>query len=98
MDSCSVVCSTSQTEEQQPSSRGGICSAELGRSAHTGVEMDSPGSESRLCDKDDAEHRDVHGPALEMTMTQAVWSFFHMSSRVYARAALKQLVKLGFGA
>lgn len=60
--------------------------------------MDSPGSESRLCDKDDAEHRDVHGPALEMTMTQAVWSFFHMSSRVYARAALKQLVKLGFGA
>lgn len=60
--------------------------------------MERPGSESRVCDKDDAEHRDVHSPALEMTMTQVVWSFFHMSSHVYPRAALRQLVKLGFGA
>lgn len=29
MDSCSVVCSSSQIEEQQPSSKDGICKAEL---------------------------------------------------------------------
>lgn len=72
-------------------SRGGICSAELGENAKSRLREQG-------CAKGDAEHRVGHSSTLEMTMIQVVWSFFHMSSRVFARVALRQLVKLGFGA